>query len=294
MPADSIVRRALKSALRPLLNERTYQLIQCAAKSWDIRTGSWSEPEIDLLPLAIRKGETAIDIGANYGLYCYHLSRAVGPSGRVYAFEPVTFTYETCRLVGKVLGLGNVQLYPKGCSDRTTRVKFTLPMQDSGAISAGLAHIAGRNDQREQKEIYSPYEATKEVWCEVVALDEFLPNLEQLSLIKCDIEGADLLALRGASSLIERHCPTILCEVEPWFLEGFGIPPQDVGRFFIDRGYQMYHYDVVNGRGALSPTSVEELGAFGSHNYVFVHPRRADRLASVLKSPPRVTVALER
>lgn len=85
-----------------------------------------------------------LDIGANYGLYTYHLSRAVGPSGRVYAFEPVPFTSATLRLVSRILHLGNVELIPKGCGDRAAKVPFTLPIQASGAISAGLAHIAAQ------------------------------------------------------------------------------------------------------------------------------------------------------
>jgi len=99
MGANSLARRLLKKVLFPFLDKRGYQLIQCVAKAWDIRTGSWSEPELDLIPFAVQKGESVLDIGANYGLYTYHLSRAVGPSGRVYAFEPVPFTTATLRLV---------------------------------------------------------------------------------------------------------------------------------------------------------------------------------------------------
>ncbi|MBI3321242.1 MAG: FkbM family methyltransferase [Candidatus Omnitrophica bacterium] len=289
MPADSAARKLLKQAMYPLLNERTYRVIQGLAKAWDIRRGTWTEPEVDVVRLAVREGETTIDIGANFGLYCYHLSRAVGRSGRVYAFEPVPFTYATCRLVGRLLGIQNVELFGKGCGNRNGRVAFTLPVQRSGAISAGLAHFAGRNDQRKGKDLYAPYDQTREVWCEVVALDDFLPELTDVSLLKSDIEGADLLALQGAARLIERHHPTILCEIEPWFLEGFGIKPQALGAFFRERDYRMYHYDVVDpstrpadGQGTLTPASIERLGTFSSHNYVLIHPSRRDRLASLL------------
>ncbi|MBI4489165.1 MAG: FkbM family methyltransferase [Deltaproteobacteria bacterium] len=59
------------------------------------------------------------------------------------------------------------------------------------------------------------YDATQEIWCEVTVLDDFLPNLMNLSFIKSDIEGADLLALRRAEKLIERHRPTVVCEINP-------------------------------------------------------------------------------
>jgi FkbM family methyltransferase len=283
MPANSAVRKLLKRALFPVVNERTYRLVQCAAKAWDIRTGVWAEPELQLIPFAVKPGESVLDIGANYGVYSYHLSRAVGGAGRVYAFEPIPFTYETCKLVGKFLGFRNVEMIQKGCSDRTGTVAFTLPIQDSGAISAGLAHLSGRNDQRPGKEQYSIYDRTRELVCDVVALDDFLPALSNLSFIKSDIEGADLLAMRGAVRLIERHHPTIQCEINPWFLEGFGIPPHAFSEFFEARGYQMYHYEATEQRRWLRAASIEALGIFSTHNYLFIHPSRCERFASLLE-----------
>jgi FkbM family methyltransferase len=286
MGADSGLRRAAKRVLAPVLNERTYRLLQAAAKAWDIRRGSWSEPEIALIPRVVRAGEAVIDIGANFGLYCYHLSRAVGRAGRVYAFEPVGFTCDTARLVGRLLGCGrNVELVSKGCSDRTGRVAFTVPVQRSGAISAGQTHLAGRNDERPGKDVHAPHERSKELWCDVVALDEFLPPLRELSFIKSDIEGADLLALRGARRLIEQHSPTILCEISPWFLEGFGISAGGFADLLLSRGYEMYHYERAAGREWLRPAALARLGTYSSHNYVFVHPRRRQRLAALLEAP---------
>jgi precorrin-6B methylase 2 len=34
------------------------------------------------------RGAMALDIGANKGIYCFWMIRAVGPSGNVIAFEP--------------------------------------------------------------------------------------------------------------------------------------------------------------------------------------------------------------
>src|SRR2546423_391591 len=100
--ANSALRRLAKQILYPVVNDRSYRYFQGISKAWDIRTGSWSEPELDLIPFAVRPGETVLDIGANYGVYSYHLSRAVGSSGRVFAFEPVPFTYATLQLVAKI------------------------------------------------------------------------------------------------------------------------------------------------------------------------------------------------
>ncbi len=232
MAADSAPRRFLKRALAPILNDRAYQLIQSVAMAWDIRTGAMTEPELDLIRYAVREGETAIDIGANYGLYSYHLSRAVGANGRVYAFEPIPFTAGVFRLIARLLRFRNVELIEKGCGEADGEVVFTVPVQESGAIIAGTVHMGARNNDRPGHERHARFKRTQKVTCKVVTVDDYLGDLNDVSFLKCDIEGADLYALRGAKRLIERHHPVVVCEINPWFLEGFGIAVRDLVGFF--------------------------------------------------------------
>lgn len=267
--------------MHPLLSERRYGFLQGVAKAWDIRTGTWTEPELDLIPLAIRSGETALDIGANYGLYAYHLSRAVGAHGKVYAFEPVPFTVSTLKVVRRLLRLGNVEIVAKGCGDRAGRIVFTVPTQKSGAISASMAY--GRSGAEHLgPEAPSRYDTTISVTCEMERIDELIPDRMDVSFIKCDIEGTELLALRGGTRTIERTHPTVVCEIYPGFLEDLGIALSDLLRFFTDRDYVMYRYDVSAGRSPrLKPIAASQITG---ENYVFVHPSRADRLHSVMEA----------
>jgi FkbM family methyltransferase len=280
MGANSAARRLVKKALYPVLNERTYKYVQAASKAWDIRSGKWSEPEIDLIKYAVSHGDTALDIGANYGLYSYHLDRAVGARGQVFAFEPVPFTCETLKAVARLLGLRRVQIVAKGCSDRAGEIAFTVPVQASGAVAAGQAYIGGRDDEREGREKQVRWAATRDVRAEVVALDEFLPRVEKVSLVKCDIEGAELLAFRGAERLIREHLPTVICEINPWFLEGFGIKLADLLAFFFEKGYKIYHY---RNDGALARLREINAAEVVEDNYVFIHPSRLARFESLLR-----------
>ena len=276
MGANSLPRRMVKRLLAPVLGEAAYSVLQAVAMGWDIRSGKWSEPELELLPLGLRPGETAIDIGANYGLYAYHMSRAVGRTGKVYSFEPIPFTARTFRLVQRGLGFnGNVELVNKGCGDKTGRITFDVPVLSNGQISAGQVHM-GRNDARSGKERYADFE-TRKVECEVVVIDDHLPNLRDVAMIKCDIEGADLFAMRGARRTIEKHHPTVIIEITPWFLEGFGLRVADVTNFFFELGYSLYRYE----SGALRPAATEDIV---EDNWIFIHPSRRDRFARVLPS----------
>lgn len=279
MGANSAARRLVKKALYPVLNEHTYKYVQAASKAWDIRSGKWSEPEIDLVRHAVSRGDTALDVGANYGLYSYHLDRAVGSRGRVFAFEPVPFTFATLKAVARLLNFRRVTLVEKGCSDRAGEIAFTVPVQASGALAAGQAYIGGRDDEREGRERQVRWAATRDVRAEVVALDEFLPRVERLSLVKCDIEGAELLAFRGAERLIREHLPTVICEINPWFLEGFGIALGDLLGFFSGKGYRLYFYETRDGRRRLREVAPGEVV---EDNYVFIHPSRLARFEPLL------------
>src|SRR5579859_1446965 len=167
MSTDSRFRRAVKQVISPLVSQRFYQRIQAAAMAWDIKTGAWYEPEVDLIAAAIRKGETALDIGANFGFYSYYLSCAVGPSGRVYAFEPIPWTAGVFSMVAAVLRLQNVELLEKGCGNQPGTLKFRAPLQRNGGISAGLACFADRDEAgREAGELWQL--GYREFTCEVI------------------------------------------------------------------------------------------------------------------------------
>jgi hypothetical protein len=146
-------------------------------------------------------------------------------------------------------------------------------------MSAGLAHLEGRNNERQGKGTHFPYEKTERIVCEVLALDQSLPQVSNLSFIKCDIEGAELLAFRGASRIIQQHVPTVLCEINPWFLEGFGIRLDELLDFFREKGYTLYRYEAETGRRRLRAVAPDEVT---EDNYLFLHPRHRDRLSSFL------------
>lgn len=279
MAANSLPRRMVKRLLAPVLGEGTYSVLQAVAMGWDIRSGNWSEPELELLPMGLRASETAIDIGANFGLYAYHMSRAVQPSGKVYSFEPIPFTARTFRLIQRGLGFGrNVTLVNKGCGEKAGRVSFTVPITSTGSISAGQVHM-GRNDDRAGRVEMRADTPTKSVECEVVTLDEFLDaeGARDVTMIKCDIEGADLFAMRGARRTLEKYRPSIIIEITPWYLEGFGLKVADVTGFFAELGYRLYRYE----GGRLHRASTEDIV---EDNWIFVHPSRNDRFSRILPS----------
>ena len=71
------------------------------------------------------------------------------------------------------------------------------------------------------------------------ALDELFPRVSRAVLIKCDIEGAEFLMLRGAERLIRFNRPDFLLSVHPRLLPDFGHSVDHVRRFLEERDYSI-------------------------------------------------------
>ncbi len=88
------------------------------------------------LPHLVRRGDTAIDIGANLGYYARPLARIAGPEGRVYAVEPMPPVAEVLRR--NLRGFANVEILPcaLGAEERTIRMG-NASVRTSGYMGTG-------------------------------------------------------------------------------------------------------------------------------------------------------------
>ncbi|MBI3159668.1 MAG: FkbM family methyltransferase [Chloroflexi bacterium] len=161
------------------------------------------EPELQaaLRDLA-RPGMTAYDVGAHIGYISLLLARAVSPSGRVFAFEPLPANLE--RLQANLTlnpDIRNVTVIPAAAGDQTGTVHFLL--HESGEMGKA-AGSAGRQAQ------YSG-----EIEVQAIALDDFVyaQGNPAPGLLKLDIEGGEVLALPGMRRLLAEARPVVLLEL---------------------------------------------------------------------------------
>ena len=114
---------------------------------------------------------------------------------------------------------------------------------------------------------------TDDITVAVTRLDDEIGPDAEVSFIKVDAEGADLLVLFGGSEIIARDRPTLLIEIAPGLLRQNNQTGADVGRFLREHGYTTYRYD--KSRRRLIPVDASD--AVG--DLLAVHPRRAERLS---------------
>jgi FkbM family methyltransferase len=182
--------------------------------------------ELGSLVSALRRGEVAIDVGANKGSFLPALARAVGPSGTVFAFEPQPDLVAPLRRECPP----NAEIEACGVSDRPGRMALAIPLgRDGAAVASPGASFAPEVARRER---------CRTIEVPVVALDErFADESRRIGAIKIDVEGHELAVLRGAERIVERHRPAIVCECEARHLDDGAAGVAAVLAWFRARAY---------------------------------------------------------
>jgi FkbM family methyltransferase len=153
------------------------------------------EPELAILAELVPRGGTAVDIGANQGVFAYALSAI---AERVVAFEP----NPDYAFFARWMLRGRAELHELALSEAPGRGTFYVPLSDAGKA----LHLAGS-----LKQTHSQFQNIKTYDVEIRTLDEF--RLVDVRFIKADVEGSEREVLDGARVTIARDRPIILLEL---------------------------------------------------------------------------------
>lgn len=226
------------SVLKVQLDVHYEQMVWLQDEEWD---------ELRYLRNKLRPGDVFIDVGANIGLWTLVAATAVGPSGRVFSFEPNPTTFsrlsENIKLNGKV---SRVEAFSKAVSTDERVVSFVCDRQHNlSAISSSAS------DGPDTKKVPT------------LALDCLLANelvASRLAGIKLDTEGHELEALQGASGLIEERRPWLIVEFNTTMLGSDVLGDWPVYRFLAAKQYGPFVYDKGGNETEIS-------GSFSLHGY---------------------------
>jgi len=192
--------------------------------SQHIRNTQTYEPHmVAFFQKILRPGMRTVDIGANMGFYSMVFAEAVGPDGRVYAFEPRS---DNCRLLllsAARNGFHNIRLHP-------------LALSSPGQSYLTLTPAIGTNSSTNVAgDVANP--ATFIV--PAAALDDVIN--EPIDLIKADIEGAEYKAFRGGERLITVHRPIVTSEFSLEMLRRVsGIDGWDLIKWLVGLDYRAF------------------------------------------------------
>lgn len=196
----------------PLAGREMY--IDLGVPTWKAMAGGDYEPFIfeSLGAEGGYESKTVWDVGAFMGYHALAFAALVGPAGRVVTFEPNPYNVERIRLnLGRSPDLAErVQIVGDALSNEDGQTSFTFsPSVDTGNSSG--SHIAGAF----APEVPSVYESFERITVNTVRADTLLREgrVPAPSLIKMDVEGAEMMVLEGAVEMLSEVRPVMLIEV---------------------------------------------------------------------------------
>ena len=175
---------------------------------------------------------TVMDVGANVGLLTRQFCRQVGPSGRVYAFEPDPLTFQFLEF--NTRSYQNKELTQSAISDN----------QEPAVLHLNLTSGAGNS-------LINQGHSTESVPVACISLDEFLKQHGNpvVDVIKIDVEGAELSVLRGMRQTVTRLTGLkVIIEYCPVNLKVGGIEPRAI---FDELRSQQFKLQVIRADGGV-------------------------------------------
>ena len=195
------------------------------------RKDSYDKFEIECLKRIIKKGDIAVDLGANIGYYTLILAQLVGEFGHVYAFEPEPSNFELLSKNVKENNHNHVTLVQKAVSDKNSKINLYVSKRNLASH-----RIFDGEDKRESIEI------------DVITLDEYFKNFEKpIKFIKIDVEGAEGATLLGASKIIKNSKNlVIMMEYFPKWIKKFGDIPEEILKSLIEKQFKLFNINQEN------------------------------------------------
>lgn len=166
------------------------------AQAYSVLTGTHEVQVEQAMMRSVAHGDVVWDVGANVGYMSLVAARLVGPSGKVLAIEPETSCAAAIRDHAAINGLENIQVVEGAAGDRNAQGQLVV-VADS--LWSRLSTV-GDHD-----------EATHRILVRLLRLDD----LEQPAptVVKIDVEGAELDVIGGMQRLLRDVRPIVICEM---------------------------------------------------------------------------------
>ena len=152
----------------------------------------------------IKKNDVIIDIGANIGYFTVHFSRWTGPSGVVYAVEPVESVRKV--LVKNTRGYSNIKVIPYALGESNKDIEIiNVSRSVKGFVGSGSNFVVDGTREVSDENI-DKFNAVMRKGSELFG------GLARIDFIKCDVEGYETNIIPEMNPLLVKHQPLMLIE----------------------------------------------------------------------------------
>lgn len=247
--------KTLKSLIRKMMprTPRPHRIWNGSLRGYRIVT-SWHDypsailgyterPLLDWFTQNVQPGETWLDIGAHYGYTAIALSRLVGVTGRVFAFEPMLSTSGYLAQTRVLNLLEQLVVLPFGLGAPDTFVFRKM------SVLRGMAENTI---------------ASEAAWHETILVARFdwlwqqiCDGSTRVHGIKIDVQGMEIDVLRGMTETLKRQRPKLVIEIHR------GVDRDELLILIENIGYSRIASPVEPIRGELEPKYIDD------HSYAF-------------------------
>lgn len=188
--------------------------------------GNFEHETTIFLKKIIKSGDIILDIGANIGQFSVIMSMFSGSSGKIYAIEPYDKNISLIKKNIEINDIVNIYVHKVAIADKNGRMIFRI--YDDYAYNSFL--------------LIDRKKLLKEDSVECQTIDAFIEQnkITKLDLIKIDIEGYELPAMKGAENTLNKFRPGIIAEIQPLNLKSIGLGWRDIIDYLAAKDYEAF------------------------------------------------------
>lgn len=241
----------------------------------ELLTGRHEQETIQQIERMLKPGMVFLDVGAHVGYYTRSAAALVGARGRVVAFEPHPKTFDF--LSKNIAGMQNVTALQMAVSESegTAELHDYLMMSASGSLhydesllNLQRAHVTHTDIAPRIARDFPVQTFT----VKTITIDQCLRErgITQVDVIKMDIEGAEMSALRGMQTTISQspHLRLIM-EYNPQALKSSGYLPEEALQTVLAMGFN--RVSVIERDGSLTDVTHQAEDIKARTNHLMTH-----------------------
>lgn len=190
----------------------------------DFARGTYERPIQQVIAAHLRHGDVFYDVGANIGFFSLVAARCVGKDGQVYAFEPVPQNADAVVQSAALNRFDTIRVFREAVGATSGRAELLLARHIGGAALASADVPPDMNGHLE---------------VDVTTLDDAIARrgLRPPTLVKVDVEGAEIDVFHGMAETLRKHRPKIVFEVDDATHGGLDRKTSQVTALLTSTGY---------------------------------------------------------
>lgn len=183
--------------------------------------------DIDVIKSIVKNDNgIIIDIGAHVGSWTFNLAKCY-PQASIIAIEAFPYYYKLLKYTNTFLSFKNIRFLNFAVSDNSGILQLKYLDEDGNHLT-GFNHI-------------SQFESISNIEVKSETIDNLINSAQdKVVFIKCDIEGFELMAFKGASNTIDQFRPIIYTEINKKWCERYSYKPEEILSFFERKNYVPY------------------------------------------------------